>query len=102
MSIRQAFAVIAATLLALFAAIVYLMTLEVQNQASVSSAEERRYASYQLADELRQSSDNLTRMARTYVVTGNPLYEEYFRSILAIRNGEIARPRTTEASIGIS
>jgi signal transduction histidine kinase/CheY-like chemotaxis protein len=92
MSIRQAFAVIAATLFALFAAIVYLMTLEVQNQASVSSAEERRYASYQLADELRQSSDNLTRMARTYVVTGNPLYEEYFRTILAIRNGEVARP----------
>jgi hypothetical protein len=92
MSIRQAFAVIAATLLALFAAIVYLMTLEVQNQRSVASAEERRYASYQLADELRQSSDNLTRMARTYAVTGNPLYEEYFRTILAIRNGEAARP----------
>jgi hypothetical protein len=32
---------------------------------------EVRYLSYQAADELRQSSDDLTRLARTYVVTGD-------------------------------
>lgn len=53
---------------------------------------ERRYLSYKLADELRQSSDDLTRMARTYVVTGDPIDEAFFNDILAIRNGEAPRP----------
>lgn len=51
-----------------------------------------RYYSYQLADELRQSSDDLTRLARTYVITGDPLYKEIYQDILEIRNGEKARP----------
>lgn len=48
---------------------------------------------YHVANQLRQSSDDLTRMARTYVATGNPLYEQYYFEILAIRNGEVPRPR---------
>ena len=48
--------------------------------------------SFQLADELRQSSDDLTRMARTYVVTGDETYERRYWTILGIRNGELPRP----------
>ncbi|NVD06452.1 methyl-accepting chemotaxis protein [Vibrio sp. JPW-9-11-11] len=51
-----------------------------------------RYQSYQAADELRQSSDDLTRLGRTYVVTGNDDYEKMYMDILAIRNGDIPRP----------
>lgn len=51
-----------------------------------------RYQSYQLADELRQSSDDLTRLARTYAVTGDEKYEKMYMDILAIRNGEKPRP----------
>ncbi|PWI31790.1 methyl-accepting chemotaxis protein [Vibrio albus] len=51
-----------------------------------------RYQSYQTADELRQSSDDLTRLGRTYVLTGNSDYEKMYMDILAIRNGELARP----------
>ncbi|WP_395806501.1 methyl-accepting chemotaxis protein [Archangium minus] len=51
-----------------------------------------RYASYQVADELRQSSDDLTRLARTYVVTGEARYERMYWDVLAIRNGEQPRP----------
>ncbi|MES9904037.1 MAG: diguanylate cyclase [Sedimenticola sp.] len=58
----------------------------------LANAEKQRYDSHALADELRQSSDDLTRMARTYVVTGDPSYEQYFREILAIRDGEQLRP----------
>ncbi len=36
----------------------------------------QRYTSYILADELRQSSDDLTRLVRTYVVTGTSAYEQ--------------------------
>ncbi len=51
-----------------------------------------RYESYLLADELRQSSDDLTRLARTYVVTGEKKYEDIYFEILDIRNGKLNRP----------
>ncbi len=51
-----------------------------------------RYESYQAADELRQSSDDLTRLGRTYVLTGDEKYEKMYMDILAIRNGDKARP----------
>ena len=58
----------------------------------LAEAELQKYYSYQLADELRQSSDDLTRMARTYAVTGNEKYQKFFNRILTIRNGETPRP----------
>ncbi|MCG9726856.1 methyl-accepting chemotaxis protein [Vibrio brasiliensis] len=51
-----------------------------------------RYHSYQAADELRQSSDDLTRLGRTYVLTADDSYEKMYMDILAIRNGQKARP----------
>lgn len=54
--------------------------------------QDNRYQAYLLADELRQSSDDLTRLARTYVVTSEAHYEEQYLDILAIRNGEKPRP----------
>ena len=48
--------------------------------------------SYRLADQLRQSSDDLTRMVRTYAVTGDGRFEEYFYTILKIRDGKAPRP----------
>jgi len=32
-------------------------------------------------------------MARTYVLTGNPMFEEQYKTVLAIRNGELPRPK---------
>jgi len=63
-----------------------------QKDAELGEAELQKHYSYQLADELRQSSDDLTRMARTYAVTGNKKYEKFFNRVLRIRNGEVARP----------
>lgn len=60
--------------------------------AKLETAFERRHQSNKLADELRQSSDDLTRLARTYVVTGDPAYEQQYFDVLAIRNGEKERP----------
>ena len=45
-----------------------------------------------LADELLQSSDDLTRMVRSYVITGNPIYKQHFQNILYIRDGKMSRP----------
>jgi sigma-B regulation protein RsbU (phosphoserine phosphatase) len=69
--------------------IVVLMT---RVEDRTADAQARRFVSYQLADEVRQSSDDLTRMARTYVVTRDPRFEEYFNRILAIRDGRVPRP----------
>lgn len=58
-----------------------------------AAAYENRYRSYLLADELRQSSDDLTRLGRTYVVTGDPSYKQQYLDIISIRNGEKPRPQ---------
>ncbi len=58
----------------------------------LQATNENRYLSYQLAEELRQSSNDLTRLARTYVVTGDPKYEQEYWDVLKIRNGEKPRP----------
>lgn len=58
----------------------------------VAEAQDRRFQSILLADELRQSSDDLTRFARMFVQTGDERFEEYFWRVLAIRNGEVPRP----------
>jgi CheY-like chemotaxis protein/HAMP domain-containing protein/putative methionine-R-sulfoxide reductase with GAF domain len=61
-------------------------------QGDIVRSEQHRFQSYQLAQELFQSSEELTRMARTYATTGDERYERYYFDILAIRNGEKPRP----------
>jgi len=67
-------------------------TIYVKAEKRIDRANELRLQSYLLADELRQSSDDLTRMARAYAVTGEPVYKQRYQEILDIRNGKLARP----------
>ena len=62
----------------------------------VSQASEARYTSYLLADEMRQSSDDLTRLVRTYVVTGDPRWKSQYLEVVGIRNGTLPRPKDYE------
>lgn len=62
-------------------------------ETALEAAYKKQYHSYLLADELRQSSDDLTRLARTYVVTADASYEQQYMDILAIRNGQKERPK---------
>ena len=89
--------------LALLAALTLLLCLVLLSVISLKSASDEvarsadlRYRSYLLADELRQSSDDLTRLARTYVVTGDAKYEKQYFDILDIRNGKKPRPEHYE------
>ena len=66
--------------------------LYVQAEKEIGHANNLRYQSFLLADELHQSSDDLTRMVRTYVATGNPIYKHYYQDILDIRDGRLPRP----------
>lgn len=81
-------ALMAAMMLLLFLAILKLQSV---NKEQIE-ATALRYQSYLLADELRQSSDDLTRLARTYVVTADPKWEAQYFEILNIRNGNQPRP----------
>jgi len=64
----------------------------VRAEKAIDRANEERLESLGLAAELRQSSDDLTRMVRTYVATGNMVYQKYYMEILAIRDGHSPRP----------
>ena len=67
-----------------------------QASDAVTHAHSARYASYMLADEMRQSSDDLTRLARTYVVSSDPKWEKQYLEVLDIRNGKKPRPAQYE------
>ncbi len=62
------------------------------HKVDLNKSQAVRYQSYLLADELRQSSDDLTRFARAYVVTQDEKYEKMYWHILDIRNGKKPRP----------
>jgi diguanylate cyclase (GGDEF)-like protein/PAS domain S-box-containing protein len=63
-----------------------------RSEKQIDFANELRYQSRVLADELRQSSDDLTRMVRTYVTTGDRAYKQYYQEIIDIREGRVPRP----------
>lgn len=62
-------------------------------QADYQKAVENRKTSITLAEELRQSSNDLTRLVRLYVITGNPFYKQQFEAVVEIRDGTRSRPQ---------
>jgi len=76
-------------LLAMGAVIVALL----DTQGRITASEQHRWRAHELAQELMQSSEDLTRMARSYVATGDPVFEQHYFDILDIRNGQRPRPQ---------
>jgi len=68
-----------------------LFTLYILTERRIDAANELRHYSFLLANELRQSSDDLTRAVRTYVASGDPIYKQHYSEIIEIRNGKRAR-----------
>ena len=62
------------------------------NQRDLHRSHDNRHESLRLANELRVSSEELTRLARTYVVTGDADYERRYWHVLDVRNGKQPRP----------
>jgi signal transduction histidine kinase len=75
-----------------FVAFVIAFAIYVRAEKQIDRAYESRYQSYVLADVLRQSSDDLTRMVRSYVATGDIIYKKRYQEILDIRDGKKPRP----------
>lgn len=64
----------------------------VRSEKAIDRANESRIESLLLARELRRSSEDLTHMVRTYVVTGDQVYKQQYQEILDIRDGKKPRP----------
>ena len=79
-------------LFAVFILFILIFSVYVYSEKQIDRANDLRVKSFLLANELRQSSDDLTRMIRTYAATGNPIYKAHYQEILDIRNGKQARP----------
>ena len=92
MRIRTILIIFFTILVAELAALGTIIALITTGQQELADSENLQYRAFRTADELRQSSDDLTRMARTFASTGDPAFEQYFRNILDIRDGKIPRP----------
>ena len=68
-------------------------------ERQVTAATENRDLCLQLVTELRESFDDLTCLARTYVVTGDDRYEKEYRAVMAVRSGE--KPRSDGRSVAL-
>jgi len=95
-TIKQIFFMLTAVITVLMGMIIAAAIAVNRSNAELNAANESRYVSFLLANELRQGSDDLTRLARTYVVTGDTSYEKQYQAILDIRDGKKPRPENYE------
>jgi diguanylate cyclase (GGDEF)-like protein/PAS domain S-box-containing protein len=84
--------------MALFIAFVTAVFFYIMAEKHVNHTNDLRHKSYLLANELRQSSHDLTKMARTFAITGDPRYKQYYQEILDIRDGKRPRPSNYQAT----
>src|SRR4030042_488267 len=99
MTIKKFFLVLYGTFFILLIALGLMSRLLNLNQEDVQRSQETRYQSHRVANELRQSVDDLTRFARTYVVTGDPRYQQQYQDVIAIREGKKPRRDSQSASL---
>ncbi len=92
MTIKKMFIAIFSSFVLLLMLLGFISILMLQNQQALNESQQVRYQSYQAADELRQISSDLTRLARTYVSTGDSKYEDMYWEVIDIQGGKKARP----------
>ena len=97
-SLRQVLGGLLALVLALAIALFAVTVLQLRTADERNEAERQRVSSFRLADQMRQSSNDLTRMVRLYVTTGDARYRSYYDTILEIRRGTAPRPVTYDSS----
>ncbi len=97
-SIRVLFGTLLTLVMLLAAGLFSVTILQRDTAMRRTAAEHQRVTSFRLSDQMRQSSNDLTRMVRLYVETGEPRYRRYYDEILAIRRGRAPRPRNYDSS----
>ncbi|MDX9843990.1 MAG: EAL domain-containing protein [Aquabacterium sp.] len=79
--------------LATLSAMIVAFAVYTNAEKAIDGANEARLRAFLLADELHQSSDDLTRMARLYVASQHPQARQHYQRILDIRDGLHPRPQ---------
>ncbi len=70
-----------------------------QNATKLKGLEKNRFLLYILSNELKESSEDLTKYCRNYVVTGDSAWEQKYWELLDIRNG--IKPRANGRTIAL-
>lgn len=83
---------LAALVATLFVAIIALFHSEAKDLNALVDAYRQHHETYVVAARMRQSTNDLTRLARTYVVTGNKKFEDQYLKILDTRDGKFPEP----------
>ncbi|WP_445149904.1 ATP-binding protein [Baekduia sp. Peel2402] len=97
-SIRGLLKALLGVVVVLAALLSVVTVLQVRTATARSQAERQRVTSFRLSDGMRQSSNDLTRMVRLYVTTGDPRFRRYYNQILDIRSGDAPRPLDYDSS----
>lgn len=97
-TLRRLLGSVLALLGVLVGALFAIASMQLHAAREQTDAENRRAASFLIADSLRQTSNDLTNMVRLYVATGRPRYRTYYEEILAVRAGRAPRPTNYDSS----
>ncbi|WP_068546589.1 ATP-binding protein [Thalassotalea crassostreae] len=92
MTINRYFTRVFIILLALIIANITAFYVYQQSLQSMNALEDDRLSIVEITNHVRDTSDKLTRTARTYVVTGDKNYRDYYFESLEIKNGHRKRP----------
>lgn len=99
MTIKARLLSILTLIIVLLASTIIAKNIAYQRFEQQSQSGDKRYLSYLLADEFRQSSMDLTRLCRTFVATGDSAYWDAYWYIVQWRNGEVPRPANMDRGL---
>lgn len=74
-----------------FLVIILMTVLLLYNNSMIVNSQKNAYESDKIANELRNSSEDLTKYVRIFVATADPKYERSYWHVLNVRNGKEAR-----------
>lgn len=77
---------------AVFLAFAFVFILYLHSAKQMNEMNKLRLNAHLLADELHQTSNDLSSMAHSYVITDDPLYRKFYYKILDIQEGRARRP----------
>ena len=91
MKVRNVFTILFSSIIFINLVILILLGFLLANKNTQTESEKNRFHSLWYSTQMRRSSYNLTAFSRTYVVTGNPEWEEKFHLVLDTRSGDFFR-----------
>lgn len=92
MKLKALFITLFSLMIVSLVALAILSFSSLKHQTHLIKSQDIRFRSYLLANEIKESSNALTRYCRTYAMTGDSVWEKKYWEVLDIRNGNKPRP----------